>query len=385
MPANGSGIHYRATDVRRLMPQWLIGQLADTSHLNDVIDAINSNPQAVQVSTITIDTVTSSATYTWTIDSVEFSIVADASAVNTEIGDAIVDAIDADPLIRGTLSAARTSATVVTLTGLTPGLAFTLSDSDAKLTCATVTASDTADAVPFGRLVLDGGYSDSEQLCALAAAAALTAQVDSWAVTYETVLLHVEITVDGVSYSASHTMVTDLDTSIDAFVVKINADEMGLPANTVIASANAATATALVLTSEVAGKPFTSRMWLGVGATVAAPALTRTAPVTSDVNNALGISLHTYDEQDTAPETDEVVYPANAGVKIARSGRVAVACSEVVTAGAPVYVELGSSGNNGKFYVASSATRVRLNRAKWERAERAADSNDVAILRLAPA
>ena len=81
-------------------------------------------------------------------------------------------------------------------------------------------------------------------------------------------------------------------------------------------------------------------------------------------------------------EGDDVVYPANGGVKFVRRGRVAVACSETVVPGGAVYVELGVTADNGKFFVASSATRVKLDRATWERAESSDNDDNVAVLLL---
>ena len=47
-----------------------------------------------------------------------------------------------------------------------------------------------------------------------------------------------------------------------------------------------------------------------------------------------------------------------------------------------MYVELGVTADNGKFFVASYATRVRLNRAMWVRDEQSGAEDEVAILRL---
>lgn len=369
----------------QMMTQWLIGMLATSSFLNDCDTVINTAPQAQQVSTITIDTVTNSATYTVTINGIPVSYTADASAVNTEIVAGLIAAIEEDPSVSASVTCVATSATVATLTARLPGIAFTITDSDAKITTATTTAAADADAVPFGRLLIleDVDVDTGNVEGSLAMSSRLSAQVDSWAITYEAVILNVEIIVDGVAYQVSHTMASDLDTSIDALVGKINGAAMGLPANTVIATANASTATALVLTSEVAGKPFTSRVWLGVGATVAAPVLTQTAPVDSDINRAqVGISVFAYDEESTAAGVSTPSYPANASMKVLRRGDIAVECAETVTFGAPVYVELGVTADNGKFFAASSATRVRLQAAKWVRNEQSAASDDVAILRL---
>lgn len=381
---SASSFHRRASDIGSRLTQWLIGQLADSSPLNDVVSAVNADPQTAQVSTITVDTVTNSADYTFTVAGSEITITSDASAVNTEIVAAIVLAINEHPLARALCTAAATSATVVTLTANRAGVAFTVSDSDSKLSCATSTANDTADAVEFGRLVVQTGFADGARLCAKAAAAKFTAQVDTLTVVYAASdVYYVTIgMLDGstpqiVGVAAD----TDTATTATAIVTAINAI---MPANTVLAAT--AGGGIITLTAEVAGKGFiTSHGTKSGTASRSVLALTTSGPST-DVNQyALGISQHTYDEEETERASGVVVYPANAGVKVVRAGRVAVACSEAVTNGAAVYVELGVTDDNGKFFASGSATRVKLNRARWERNERTGDDNDVAVLRLAPA
>ena len=367
------------------MTQWLVGQLATSSFLDDVDTVVNSAPQAYQVSTITIDTVTNSATYTVTIDGIDVSYTADASAVNTEIVAGLIAAIEADPAVSMSVTCVATSATVITLTARTAGLVFTLTDADAKITCAAVTAADEADPIAFGRLLIDQGVdSDGSRLGALAANASLTAQVDTITFTYAAgEVYYVTIAMVDGSTPLTVGVAADTDTATTATAV-YNAINAIMPANTVIAT-NPSSGV-VVLTAEVAGKAFTVSVGLKSGTIARAALVHTTSGILTDINRcALGISLHTYDEESTTAGVSTPSYPGNAGVKTCRKGDVAVACAENVTYGLPVYVELGVTADNGKFFAASSATRVRLNRAMWIRDEQSGSDETVAILRLAAA
>jgi len=373
----------RARDVAGTrMTQWLVGMLATSSFLNDVDTVVNSAPQAYQVSTITIDTVTNSATYTVTINGIDVSYTADASAVNTEIVAGLIAAIEQDPATGGSVTCAATSATVITLTGRTAGEVFTLTDSDAKITCATTTAADDADPIGFGLLLIDEGTdSDGSRLGSLAKSSSLTAQVDTITFTYAAgEVYYVDIAMVDGSAPKSVAVAADTDTATTATAI-YNAINAIMPANTVVAT-NPSSGV-VVLTAEVAGKAFVTGIGLKSGTIARAALVNTTSGVDTDINRAaLGISVHTYDEESTTAGVSTPSYPGNAGVKTLRKGDIAVECSETVTFGLPVYVELGVTADNGKFFVASSATRVRLNRAIWVRDEQSGADNEVAILRL---
>lgn len=374
-----------ATDIRSRFPQGKVGKAAYVDSNDITRTLINSDPQAVQVTTYTVDSASNSTTYTLTVDGFTASYTSDASATTAEIAAGIKAAIDANPSITGRLTASVLS-NVVTLTGNYPGISFTASDSSGDTTIATTTAAATADAVGFGRLMVTGGYQTDEanELGKLCKAAALTAQVDSYLITYDaSVLINVTITVDGLTYQASYTMATDLDTSLDALVVLINGATMGLPANTVIATATPATATTLVLTSEVAGKPFTSSVTFGAGADTAAAVLTQTAPVSSDINRAArGVSMFAYDAEIPTIAGTEATYAANSGVTVMQKGSIWVASSQSPTHLGAVYVETGVTADNGKFFTTSSSTRLLLSGAKWERDERSTQTDNIAVLRV---
>jgi hypothetical protein len=374
-------ISSRAQDVRARRPQGKIGQLAEASYLTETKTVINSDPQAAQVSTLVVDTATNSHEYTLEINGVAISYTADGSATKAEIAAGLVAAIDAEHLVRGQVGAADDGVDTVTLTGEYPGVAFVLSAVDALLTSATLTTAAEADDVPFGRLVVSGGYSDGEAtaLGILAASGALEAQVDTLTVDFAAGELYgVSIEIEGESYGVEVAADTDDATTSAAITTALNAM---LPANTVVATNPAATS--VVLTAEVAGKAFKVKRWLKSGTTARLSLAHTTATKETDLNRmALGVSLYTIDEENTTVEGDDVVYPANAGVQIVSDGLVWVENSESVDAGDDVYVELGVSADNGKLFNSSSATRVKLNGATWERAAYSSSGDDIAVVRL---
>lgn len=374
-------ISSRAQDVRARRPQGKIGQLAEASYLNETRTVINSDPQAAQVSTIVVDTATNSHEYTLEINGVEISYTADGSATKAEIAAGIVAAIDDEPLVRGQVSAADDGVDTVTLTGTYPGVAFVLSAVDALLTDATVTTAAEADSVPFGRLVVSGGYSDGEAtaLGILAASGAMEAQVDTLTVVYAAGELYgVSIEIEGEGYGVEVLADTDGPTTVTAIVAAINAM---MPANTVVATDGAGDT--VVLTAEVAGKAFKVKRWLKSGTTARLSLAHTLATKETDINKmALGVSLYTIDEENTTVEGDDVVYPANAGVQIISDGPVWVENSQSVSAGDDVYVELGVTADNGKLFNTTSATRVKLTGATWERAAYSSSGDDLAVVRL---
>lgn len=362
------------------MRQGIAGALAALSVLGGTVTMLNSAGQASQVGTIVVDTATDGAVYAWTINGVAFSITAE-SGTDSEIAQQIADAINDEPLVRGQVSASAASATV-TLTATWPGVAFTASDSDAKITTTqATTAAASASTVAPGRALISQGFNgdEADELGALPLASRLSAQVDSWATVYDAgVLLHAEIEIDGVPYSTSITSATDAAASVALLVTAINAI---LPANTVLASASTST---LILTAEVPGKAFKSAVWFGVGRDTGAATLTQTAPVSSDINRSIrGVALLPTDIA-YALDTDSVaVYAANAAMRVCTNGTVWVECAESVSPGDPVYVETASGADLGKFFKTPSATRIRLSRARWARDEASTNGQGIAALVVA--
>jgi hypothetical protein len=362
-----SGFHVQAGDVRSQRLPGIVGMLVMASMLNELDTVINKSPQAKQVGEIVVDTAANDTDYTVTINGVDITITSDADGTKPEIAAALAAAINAEPLVRGQVEAESDGVDTVTLTGTFPGLAFTASDADANLTTTEeVTAAADAEAIPFGRLVCSTGYTDEGNKHGfLAKSSLLTAQVDSMVVTYAAGEIYsVGIDIDGETYWVHVAADTDTDTTGAAIVAAINAI---MPANTVLAAYTAGSDT-ITLTAEVAGKAFETKRGLKSGTIARLTLVHTTSGVATDVTKAAaGVSLHTYDEEIPAGET-EASYPANAGLKVCRKGLIWVENSESPSVGDPVYVELAAGANSGKFYKTSSATRVLLPNARWERA-----------------
>ncbi len=249
-----------------------------------VSTAINKNPQATQIDTITVDTGTIAETYgiNFFDGAMSFSIVA-ADGVKANIAQQLVDEINGAgedaPLINGRVIAERSGDDVV-LTAVVDGVGFTtsLDENAAKMTLVNTQANATADPVEFGLLVVGDGANGGgnqvgvgtgfERLGKLASAANLTAQADTLLLIYDAgAIAKVGVTVynpaTGVTdtYEVEHVMATNADTSVIALVGLLNAD---LPANTVLASHPVADT--ITLTSEIAGLEFSISFGFGTGA-----------------------------------------------------------------------------------------------------------------------
>jgi hypothetical protein len=373
-------ISSRASDIRSRRPQAKIGQLAESSHHDRVRTVINSDPQAAQVSTVLVATAANSFEYIVTINGVEVSYTSDATATKLEIAEGLRAAINVEPLVRGQVEAEDDGVDTVTITGLYPGVSFTITDNTANLTTSTTTTAAEADSVAFGRLVVSGGYQSGEanELGILAASGAFVAMVDTLTVAFaagERYLIDIEI--EGERYKFAVDADTDTATTQAAIVAAINAR---MPANSVLA---AGASPSVTLTAEVAGKAFVTSVGTE-SATVANLSLAHTTSGDdTDINAlAIGVSVYTTDEANVTVEGNDVVYPANAGVLILDRGLIWVESEETVSRGDAVYVELGVSADYGKFFAASSSTRVLLSGAKWERDARSSSGDSLAVLKI---
>lgn len=366
------------------------GMLVDISLQIDRDVLINSDPQAAEVYTVTIDTATDAEEYGINMTSpVDVSIVitAGTSSTTTTVAAALAAAWNASPLARG-MAEAVAAAAVVTITGVYPGIAFVIEEDEnaAKMTLANPTDAATASTVPFGRGMIStsfqAGYPDQNGI--LAKSSALTAQADTYTLTYDAgVEISAVIEVDGETYeSVPFAMATNLATVTAALDAAIDA---AVPANSVIATN---TATTVVITSELAGKAFKSWIRFGVGATTAAAVKVSNEDTPStDINAVLaGVSLWTYEEQQLAIASEVAEYSANSGVEVVRRGDVWVENTQTLVAHSDVYIELDGTGSDaGKFFNTSSATRAKIDSDKmsWLRGDASSSDADVAVLRVA--
>ncbi|NOT72451.1 MAG: hypothetical protein HOP09_14615 [Hyphomicrobium sp.] len=356
-------------DVRSSMRQGIVGDWARSSQFRDEASGVNASPQTVQSGTITVTAATNSKVYTETINGIDVSYTSDASATTTEIAAGLAAAINAEPLVRGYVSAVAAVA-VVTVTALWPGIAFTMSDVDAELTTVeAVTAAASANAVPFGRAVISKGRVSgaTDQLVALADASHFTAQVVTVTpsgyvagAVMEATIVEVRGTERIPVATGKFTSATDLVTSLAGLVTDLN---LQLPANSVLASNSA---TVLTLTSEVSGLEFAVEMRNSAGGSPTyTVAYTNGPSASTSLHRALlGFSRYSATEEATSSNATEASYPANGGVIYATKGSLFVAAAEAPTEGETVYVEMAAGANAGKCYVASGATRVALSRAR---------------------
>jgi len=376
-------ISQRAQDVRARRLQALIGMPVHANYLDDCTTLINKDPQATQITEVTVDTVTNGHLYELDVNGVTISYQADGATSAIEIADGLEAAANGDPMVYGQVTASSDGVDTVTFTSQYPGESFVIDELDAKLSQSTTQPAAAAAPVEFGRLMVSGGYQDDEanELGVKAKSAFFTAQVDSYVLTYDDgVIIRVKATVEGEDYQVDYTMATDLDTSGAAVVTAGNGI---MPANTILFAYDAGTNT-LSLTSEKPGMPIKTSVSFGPGRDTGAAVKTSNAGRTTDINlAAVGFSVYTTDEEITEVAGEEVVYPANSGVITFKKGEIWLECAETISAGDPVYIELGVTDDNGKPFKATSSTRVRLDRASWQRASRDSNADEIAVVSLA--
>lgn len=333
----------------------------------------NGSPQAKKVVTSTVSDPGDGVNVTITIEGVAITVSATGLDA-TGIAAALALAINQEPRVRANVIA-TSSTTTLTLTAINEGYDFSVSEADASLTTpSVVTAAASAAAVPCGRAMISrdrNGNWNSERLGALAASALLTAQVMTFNfgayVASEVLAVNVYAIRGGEKELIANTSVaeaTDLNASLDALATALTTALTGLPV-TVVSSP--ATATALVFTASVAGFEFDVEI-VSDGGGASRHAITKvntTGPsVATSIHRALaGVSLRPQDAMATSATATDVEWPGGRGVRAAIQGEVIVDCAEAVIEGSPVFVELGVTADNGKFFLASSATRVQLPRA----------------------
>lgn len=376
-------------DVRARARQGIVGEWSMYPGL--FATGMNANPQAAQVSTIKVDTEQNNHKYTVFVNGVGVSFTSDSTGTKAEIADGLAAALNADPIARGVASAVSDGVDTVTLTGTWPGVPFIVITADANLTVATVTAAAAAAAIPFGRAVLDDGIvsDEGERQVKLAVGSAFAKQVKTAEIDYvASAVIGVRVfEVRGeervLLAEVQHTSATDQDTTIDALVTLL---EARLPANSVEVTADDATATALVFTSEVDGLEFDVEVFdLGGGAT--SPDIVVSDIVGPDAGTSLhralaGVSMYSENDPTATIGGTEGQYAPNAGVRFAYSGELWVERPGAVVQGGTVYVGLGAA-EAGKFFATPGTGRVALSKglARWSR-DGVNSADGVAALRV---
>ncbi len=290
---------------------------------------LNNGAGVAQVSTLTVDSF-SAALYQWTLDGEVQSYTAVAGDTNvTGVAKKIAGIINASkkPV------AASYVAGVITVRSTIPGKAFTLTESDAKLSVASVTANAAGSILPFGRATVRAA-ADPEQAATISAsiftarARVLTPIVANNA-RYALLLVIegdeylIEFTSSG-SASAQE-IVEGLDAAVDAVAAIVER---------VVASEDDA---ALTLTGAL-GVAFELRL--------VTPNLTLTGATDGVTIEDVEVFVAVLHDQYTAPAADAVAgYPIGATAACARSNkRLGCATEAATVVGQPVYTRVEADG-----------------------------------------
>lgn len=380
-----AGISQQAGDVLGRAREGFVGMRFTTSTLDLIQTILNSDPQSVGVWTVTVDSASNDTDYTITVDGVSVTITSDGSATTTEISDALRDALNADFLIRG-IAVSTASNPDVILTGLTPGAPFVVT-AGALLTSVNTSPAAAADAVPFGRLVVDDGTQPTEMdsLGKLAQSTAFAAQVVTAVTIFVTAAIYT-FTVRDETGAVLAQGSTDADTNTATTAAAIAVTMNGLlPAASVIVTNPSGGD--IVFTSELAGREFsvefgTNEEGQAGSALTSQTATTGPSPATSANRAARGVSIHSLNDNTTTIGGLEGEYGPNAGMRVLKTGTIWVENSEGISLGDPVFLELAAGDDAGKFFLADSATRVRLTGATWEQAA-VTTADQIAVARVA--
>jgi len=375
--------------VRSRRPQGLIGKLAERYEGSvQEITLQNNSGVVAQVDDIKVDTATNDHLYTFLINGELVQYQADATATKAEICDGLAAAFITTPLARGYATCVSDGVDNITITAIYPGIGWTITNVDSKCTLTNTTANATASSVGFGLAIMSLGYQagEDDELGAKAASALFTPQVMTITPTY-VASAEVAITVINKHTGlviASFAAVSDTDLA-DLCAELAAGLNTQLPNNSVIADGSSGTE--VTLTAEVAGLEFDAYVLVGdQGASVPTFTVAYTtgpSPSTSLLKAFAGISKWSSNDEDLTIATDDPAYAANVPMKVVKKGEVWVHSEQTITHKQTVYVELGTT-NTGMFYNTNSSTRLSLpaSMAVWERDGRAADGDNLAVIRL---
>jgi hypothetical protein len=368
------------SDLFDRLPEGHIGEVA-TGYPSFRLSGVSSNGQVNQSSTITV-AVNAVANYVFVVDGDTYTWAEPTATSTTTVATNLRNFWNDTPALRGK-GVATSALAVVTITGNWPGIAFTISDTDAKIATATPTAAAGAGTVRFGRGVCSLGFpastgnfdrGDTQEVYAEAGVALFTAQADTWTlgdpgagIMFAT--LRIVGLDEDISVSAAYT--TNLQTTIDRLDVALNQALVDLGYDAYVVVTN--TATTLIFTAAIDGVEFSTT----AGSDVAAAhslASNKAGPSSATPTSAYlclrGISERATDQ--VLSGTPVAYYPSNQSVTVVAQGDMWVSESGV-SLGGQVFLDL-SAGNEGLFNIAAGANRIPmpLDMMEWQR-----DSNDV--------
>lgn len=335
-----------AHQIRRRPGDALLGEARSVIPDYGRFTFVNSNPEAKQKNTFTVTGATNAKTYTVTINGIAVSYTASGAATVAEIADGLAAAIGAEGSVNANVEATSDGVDTVTVESRNAGIAFTLTEADAQITTASVTANASAAAVPFGVACFVTGEDDiAGSLASLALSSYFVAQVDTLLPTYvASAEYHATVIYDGAVYHADAAAGGNQAAASAALLAALE-DALALLPLTVSADGNN-----VLITADTAGDSFESSIYAidgGGGLPVPTRSSTRSR-ATSLVDSFAGVAERAYTVEGTE-------YPANFGFSAIRKGEVWVA-DPGAAVGDRVYVD----GTDATFSNAAGANMIPL-------------------------
>jgi len=406
-----TGIH--ATQTRGFERPGAIGQVADNSPHNRGRDLINTNPQAVQVSSATFST-GPQPSYTFEVGGIPFTWTpASAPATDADTAAEFTTWWNSQPILRAWMEATNPGApsAVVVLTGQNVGMVIDLDNPSAGLAFATTSAAAEADAVEFARALVATGYATpaDAQLDpngtilagVVASLGAMTAQDDVFTVAGMaggTLLISVEI----VGIDEPIAVLVDFNTSIDQTLDDAETVLLAALADLEQAPGAGAFADALVdvegpTTSGNAGELAimaavdgveikTSMTHDVVGAGYAAITKSSNVGLASSLPRAFaGVSKRATDEVPSQVGASSSSYAANSGVRVLADGPIWVESDQSPAWGDKVWIGMDAgAGEAGRFFNSPGANRIPVpaSLARWLYSARSGEGDEAAVVRI---
>jgi len=330
------------------LPAGLDGDWYDSNFFKDSITLVNADPQAVQISTLTVSAATNDKTYTVYIQNIPVSFTADGSATTAEIATGLGAAIEAESALA--FIDVSVASNVVTLTGRQEGLVFTLVENDAQLAFATSQSAADAAVVNFGRFIVRAAdASDGTKQGRLingtdldGASATLSFTADNSQPYSGT------ITIDGVGYDFTFTSDGSATANEIATGLKAAIDALSLDVTTALDTDD------LVITGDEGVNFVLSNLAAGGAGAISLDAYSA-ASTLSECLVAV--------RSDARTQTSSGIvngYAPNSNMAAGRKGRVRVPTEALVSAGDPVYVRYAADGSLDQLGVFSNAAGTGL-------------------------
>lgn len=177
----------------------------------------NGSGQAAAKKTLTVDTYTGAATYSFDIQGETIELVEDSLTNVANVAAALADLINENPNV--TVGFARVSGAVITVESVFPGNDFELSTDDAKMTAAVTTPAANGTAIEYGKALIQSGKNGL-----LPSAASLTKRKITVAgVTGQTNII---INIAGQDIEANAATAANLKTDLEANLATAGLDSL---------------------------------------------------------------------------------------------------------------------------------------------------------------